>query len=246
MPIEGPKKGQRAEPVRTANVTKQESPTQNKLSDTRPSVELPAHIGLFNRARDSRPTPKVAELKHKLGQDSFPEAELQGLTPHLFAEHLMLLLANRRKSKSRTSVMEEIATMLIHLEDPERARKILALMPKVGRIVDIYPLELLDYLLRESPDSITGHSRHGFIKNRSELEAKVFKLGDTIELRVPLALKLQSFALKGGGSPGYTLAPGPPGVYWIELGQAGEYRLLFQGQMRRQSFVDTLLVRLQA
>ena len=138
--------------------------------------------------------------------------------------------------------MKEVAQMLVLLEDPARARKIIALMPKVGKIVDIYPLELLDYLLRESPTSITGYSWNSFIKNRTEIEASVHKIGETIELRVPLALKMQSFALKGGGEPGYALAPGPPGVYWIEFGQAGQYPLLFQGQIRRQSFIDSLLV----
>ena|GEM_PF-6484041 len=248
MAIDGPKKGQQGGVKSAPKVTAKPQSSASrgaravKNSD---ALRLPAHAGLFPTLSDSKEPqlPKAAQLKHKLGQDDFPPEELNGLSPHLFAEHLMLILANRRKSKSRGLVMKEVAEMLILLGDPARARKVIALMPKVGKIVDIYPLELLDYLLRESPASITGHSWNRFIKNRAEIEANVHKLGDTIELRVPLALKMQSFALKGGGAPGYALAPGPPGVYWLEFGQAGEYSLLFQGQVRRQSFLDTLVVR---
>ena len=247
MAIDGPKKGQpgRAVQAPKADTKSPSKRAQNSINSD--SLKLPAHVGLFPATRDSRNAqpPKVAQLKHKLGQDDFPSDELQGLSPHLFAEHLMLILANRRASKSRKVVMEEVAKMLIHLNDPERARKVIALMPKVGRIVDIYPLELLDYLLRESPESITGHSWQGFIKNREAIESNSYALGDTVELRVPLALKMQSFALKGGGDPGYALAPGPPGVYWLEFGRAGEFSLLFQGQVRRQSFLDALLVRVE-
>ena len=250
MAIDGPKKGQQGGAT-PAHKVSAKSPSlaprgaaSVKNSD---SLRLPAHAGLFPTLPDSKEPqlPKVAELKHKLGQDDFPSAELKGLSPHLYAEHLMLILANRRKSKPRDVVMKEVAQMLVLLEDAARARKIIALMPKVGKIVDIYPLELLDYLLRESPTSITGYSWNSFIKNRAEIEASVHKIGETIELRVPLALKMQSFALKGGGEPGYALAPGPPGVYWIEFGQVGEYPLLFQGQIRRQSFIDSLSVRIE-
>ena len=114
MAIDGPKKGQ---PGRTVQAPQADTKSPSKAaqkSTNSDSLKLPAHVGLFSAMRDSRnaPPPKVAQLKHKLGQDDFPSDELQGLSPHLFAEHLMLILANRRASKSRKVVMEEVAKML--------------------------------------------------------------------------------------------------------------------------------------
>ena len=113
-------------------------------------------------------------------------------------------------------------------------------MPQVGRIVDIYPLEILAYLLERAPEIMSKHEFRPFVRNRDELVSGQFGVGEPIELRVPLALKMRSFALDGGGNPGYAFAPGPPGVYWLEFGQKGTFAMLLRGEMRRFSYIDRL------
>ncbi len=52
-------------------------------------------------------------------------------------------------------------------------------------------------------------------------------------------------ALDGGGTPGYCFAPGAPGEYILELGAAGTFSLLLRGDVRKQSLVDRIVLRVE-
>jgi hypothetical protein len=180
----------------------------------------------------------VAELRGKLGDPDLDLPALRGLSNQLLAEHLMILLANNRSKQTRAKVVADMGELILQLDQRDRINKLLALMPQVGRIVDIYPLEVLVYLLERAPEYLTKHDFEPFVRNRDALMAGSFAVGDSIEIKVPLALKMRAFALDGGGNPGYTFAPGPPGAYFVEFGQAGCYPLLLRGEIRRQSHID--------
>ena len=186
----------------------------------------------------------VAELRGQIGNPDLDLPALRGLSNQLLAEHLMILLANKRSKQTRAKVVGDIGELIIQLNQRDRINKLLALMPQVGRIVDIYPLEVLVYLLERAPDLLSKHDFEPFVRNRDTLLARSFGVGEEIEIKVPLALKMRAFALDGGGNPGYSFAPGPPGVYFVEFGQAGCYPLLLRGEIRRQSHVDRLTLQI--
>ena len=115
-------------------------------------------------------------------------------------------------------------------------------MPTVAPTVDIYPLEVMVYVLDHRPDLLDDVELQPFIRNRQELESKVFDVEDEIQLRMPLNLKMRGFALDGGGSPGYCFAPGGPGEYILEVGDSGRFTLLMRAERRRQSLIDRIAI----
>ncbi|MCK6551068.1 hypothetical protein L6R52_34855, partial [Myxococcota bacterium] len=179
----------------------------------------------------------------RIGADDVTSEELASMGSLVAARHLMVLLAKRRAD--RDAALAHVGALLIGLDDPILVRRLLLELPDAGRIVDIYPLEVLAYVLERRADLVPGFELAPFVTNRAELTAGTFAVEAPIRVEVPLALKMKAFALDGGGTPGYCFAPGAPGEYILELGAAGTFALLLRGDVRKQSLVDRLVLRVE-
>lgn len=161
------------------------------------------------------------------------------------ARHLMALLARKRRDVPRAALLDEVGELLLAQPNSEAIRRILLQMGEVGRIVDIYPLEVLDWVLARRPALLRGFSYGDVILNKAELEARTFEVEEVIRIKVPLSLKMRAFALEGGGEPGYCFAPGPPAEYHLEIGEAGRYTILVRGDVRRNSLLDRAILSIE-
>lgn len=177
----------------------------------------------------------------RIGDDTVTAPELAAMGSSVAARHLMVLLAKKRADRS--AALASVGDLLLELGQPTLVRRLLMELPDAGRIVDIYPLEVLAYVLERRPELLDGFDFAPFVENKAELEAQVFEVEAAIRLRLPLALRLRAFALDGGGTPGYCLAPGAPGEYILELGEAGTFSLLLRGELRKKSLIDRLQIR---
>lgn len=178
----------------------------------------------------------------RIGDPSVTSAELAEMGSLVAARHLMVLLAKGRGARPRAEVLGQVGELLIGLDRPDQVRRLLLELPDAGRIVDIYPLEVLIYVLDRRPDLLRGFEYGAIVLNKSELEASTFRVEEPIALRLPLSLKMRGFALDGGGSPGYCFSPGPPGEYHLEVGEPGRFSLLLRGDVRKVSLVDRLTI----
>jgi len=193
--------------------------------------------------RRQRQKDEVAEiLGVAIGDESVDIETLRSMGGVMVAEHLMILLAKRRAQVERSEALAEVGDLLIGLEEPTKVKRVLLEMPTVAPTVDIYPLEVMVYVLDHRPDLLDDVELQPFIRNRQELESKVFDVEDEIQLRMPLNLKMRGFALDGGGSPGYCFAPGGPGEYILEVGDSGRFTLLMRAERRRQSLIDRIAI----
>lgn len=194
--------------------------------------------------RDSRERARAELLAEgRLGDPTVTARELAHMGTHVAARHVMVRLAMDRADRPRTELIAETGALLIALERPDLVRRLLLELPDAGRIVDVYPLEVLAYVLEHRPDLLPEFSFGRIVLNRQALEASTFAVGETIELEVPLALKMRAFALEGGGSPGYDFAPGAPGTYELEFGAPGTWRILIRGDVRGFGVVERLTLR---
>ncbi|MBK6683497.1 MAG: hypothetical protein IPG45_03420 [Deltaproteobacteria bacterium] len=179
----------------------------------------------------------------ELGRDGVTPAELKLMGSLVAGRHILTLLARRRNDPDRPGLIKEVADLVMGLEDPPFARRLLLELIDTGRIVDVYPLEILDEVVERRPGYISGVEPGRIILNRVALEAEVHQVEVPIRLEVALGLKMKAFALAGGGSPGYLLSPGPPAVYHLEFGDAGTYTLLLRGDLRKKSYIDRLTLK---
>lgn len=179
----------------------------------------------------------------ELGRDGVTPAELKSMGSLVAGRHILTLLARRRNDPDRPGLIREVADLVLGLEDPPYARRLLLELIDAGRIVDVYPLEVLEEVVARQPGYISGVEPGPLILNRAALEAATHAVEVPIRLEVALGLKMKAFALAGGGTPGYCLSPGPPAVYHLELGDAGTYTFLFRGDLRKKSYLDRLTLK---
>lgn len=189
---------------------------------------------------EDRPSAGPKDALPRPGDESLSPEALVELSPSIIAEHLMALLANRRAAHPRAEVLAQVGDLVLQLEHPDVVRRALLAMREAGRIVDIYPLEVMIYVMERRPELVPRIAFTPFVLNKDELEARTFAVEEEISLRFPLALRLRGLALQGGGSPGYCVAPGPPGRYIIELGDEGRFTLLLRGEVKRKGLIDRL------
>lgn len=190
-----------------------------------------------------RQRPRAPFDAERVGDPSIAAAELRRMGNVLATQHLFILLA--RGGDDRGATIDRIADLLVGLDDGPYARRLLLQVGEAGRVVDIYPLEVMARIMERAPGLLPRTEFGPVITNAAEVRGRTWPVGETIPLSVPLNLRLTAFAIDGGASPGYTLAPGPPAAYDLELGASGVYRLLFRGEVRRISRVDRLTVRVE-
>lgn len=174
----------------------------------------------------------------RLGDPSVTPEELRRMGSLIAGRHLMTLLARRRGDTSRAEVIREVAELLLGMDDGPWARRLLLQMAECGRIVDVYPLEVLAYLVERHPGAVDRAAWGKVVLNKALLEAQTHAVGGLVVLKVPIALRMKAFALEGGASPGYVLAPGPPAHYLLEVHDAGAFTILVRGDVRGTSLLD--------
>ena len=211
-----------------------------------PLAHRPAGVAVDRQALDrmldgrrNRKDEAVAELLGvQIGDEAVDADTLRSMGGIMVAEHLMLLLAKKRAHLERVEALAEVADLLIAIDDGPKVKRVLGEMPTAGRIVDIYPLEVMVYVLERRPDLLDGVAMAPFLKNRDEVEGTTHPVEAEIRLRLPVNLKVRAFALDGGGSPGYCFAPGGPGEYILEVGDSGRFGVLVMAERRRESLID--------
>ena len=194
------------------------------------------------RSRDETPDAGPLDL---IGDDRLDLARLQGLSSSLVAEHLMILLATKRRHQPRAEVLADVGDLLASFDDPKKIMSVFNRMPTSGGIVDIYPLEVCAHVLERGGRSDLPIRFAPFIKNREHLQEQRWSVETPISLSVPVALKMRQFALEGGGSPGYFFAPGRPGEYLLEFGEPGRYPMLLRGDVRKDAWIERLTVEVE-
>jgi hypothetical protein len=236
---EGPK---RSGPVRgTPTSAESSQPSHPAKEKSVSSVSPPVSSALFGRDLSRHQDESPAEASFGLDRIGDPTVDAEAIRQMgslIAARHLMALLARKTREGDRKSVIEEVGALLLGLEDAQLARRLLFTMSEVGRIVDVYPLEVLVHLLEKAPEFLSGLSFGSVVLNKKELESRSFEAGELIVLKVPLALRMRGFAISGGGSPGYVLVPGPPAEYHLEVHTAGRFALLLRGEIRKAGVVD--------
>lgn len=179
----------------------------------------------------------------RVGDPTVTPDALMAMGSLVRARHLMTLLARRRNEIARDAVVAEVGDLLLAL-DPEEARRLLFTMTEAGRIVDVYPLEVFEYVHRRR--ALADVEYGSIVKNKADLEARAFTPEDVIRLDLTsLAVRLQALALEGGPTPGYCLAPGPPGRYHLQFDAPGTFSLLLRARIRQQTRLERLRIRVE-
>jgi hypothetical protein len=235
MAVRGPK-GSDPLPPRTSE------PAPEPAASTPQAPLAPHQRQDHQRERDEAAAQLSGE--GRIGDPALSAEEFGALGTLVAARHLMALLARKRKDVPRQALLAEAGDLLLAQKDPVSIRRILLQMGEVGSIVDIYPLEVLDYVLQKRPDVLPGFAYGPVILNKAELEARTFQVEELIRIKVPLSLRMRAFALEGGGEPGYCFAPGPPAEYHLEVASAGDFRVLLRGEIRKKSLIDRVILRI--
>jgi hypothetical protein len=154
------------------------------------------------------------ELRKKGHKDDFrperppPEVEKLGLN-RVVAHVVRLYDAWTLDGVKRDDAVPKMAAWLAGLSTPQVIKKVLQELESKP-IRDVYPLEIVMHLLAHRPDLVPGLKKGGVIGNSDELASgrKCFA-GHAVQVQVPPDTRLKSFALLGGGRPGYEFFPTP-------------------------------------
>lgn len=198
----------------------------------------PGQQGLDARQLRDRDEEQPLLFEARLGDPSITSDELRAMSSLMAGRHLMTLLSKRREGFARADLIREVGELLLGMDDGPWARRLLLQMVDAGRIVDIYPLEVMAWLIENHPGSVDRADFGSVVLNKAVLENRTHAVGGIIVFKVPLSLKMKAFALEGGTAPGYVMAPGPPARYLLEVHAPAEVTVLVRGDIRKTSFLD--------
>ena len=219
--------------------------TSSRISGSTPGVRVDSAPAGWSKQKGNSDSHAGEEAltEGRVGADDVTPDELREMGSMMACRHLMARLAKGSKDRPRGEVIREVAELLLRMEDVAHARRLLLQMAEAGRIVDIYPLEVMTYLVETHPGILSCVAMGSIVLNKPELEDRAFEVEEIIQIRAPLALRMRAFAIEEGKSPGYCFAPGPPGSYHLELAQAGVFTLQVRGEIRRKSLIDRVTLK---
>jgi hypothetical protein len=228
-------------PVRTRAPIEPSEPEPISSPD---ALERTPHVDRPPQREERRLPPKEEprSLRDRVGDETVDANALGEMTVLLAAEHLMILLGKRRQKTSRAALLAEVGDLLLGHPRPDLVKKILMAMADIGRPIDIYPLEVMAYVLERDPRLVWDARFGAVIKNKRELEGSVFAVEEAIRLEIPLSAKVRAMALEGGGSPGYHLYPGALAEYFVELGDEGRWTILLRAEIHKEMILDRVVL----
>ena len=224
---------------------------EEALDEAEPDVDFEAiaaavHLSKASRSHlflpDDRPSPGAPGLL-------LPDEIYAAFgSPLDYAKHCMLLAESfaQTTGATRDEAVRYLTTLFLGLADVRFGRRaLLAWGPDTG-ILDIYPLEVIELVLREHP-AFLPRVRFGRWIAPELGDDPQFELTVTPELplflTVPEDVTVRGFAVKGGARPGYCFEPGPQrSTYALTLGLPGQYELLMSA---RDPTGDTLVDRIK-
>lgn len=154
-------------------------------------------------------------------------------SPLAYAKHSMILAEafRRRTGATRAEAIEYLARMFIAPSDRSFGRLAIKEFGPSSGIIDIYPLEVVEHVLERYPGFLPKVGFGRLFANVPIEEETIFVDTKTpVILEYPAELKIRSFAISGGGRPGYLLEPDlEPGKYRLHIYTSGKYRVLISG-----------------
>jgi hypothetical protein len=151
------------------------------------------------------------ELRSKGTRDDFrpdrPAAEVEALgTPRATAHVVRLYDAWTLAGMGREEAVQKAAAFLADFTSVTNIRKVLAELENKP-IRDVYPLEVLMRMLEQRPDLLPGVRQGSVLGPELKDEARKILAGHAHTITVPNDVRVKSFALLGGGRPGYEFQP---------------------------------------
>lgn len=169
------------------------------------------------------------ELRRKGTKDDFrvdqPAREVEALGVTRATAHVVRLFdAWTLEGVSHPDAVGRMATFLAEFQSTTSIKKVLAELESKP-IRDIYPLEILMNLLESRPELLPGVRKGAVLGNAGELaEGRKMLAGVPCSIDVPRDVRLKSFALLGGGRPGYEFAPATDeGKYTLLVDTPGRF-----------------------
>jgi hypothetical protein len=183
----------------------------------------------YMRGNVSADKERFDELRKKGTRDDFnperPATEVEALgTPRATAHVVRLYEAWTLEGVTREVAMQRAADFLAGFSSVQNIRKVLAELESKP-IRDVYPLEVLMKMLDERPQLLPGVRAGKIIENGAELlDGSRVLAGYPTTVHLPTDVRLKSFALLGGGRPGYEFAPAlEEGRYTLLVDTPGEW-----------------------
>jgi hypothetical protein len=156
---------------------------------------------------------------------SAPDVEKQGM-PRLAGHVVRLFDAWTMKGVGHADAVQKMADWMATLSTPQAIRKLLVELESKP-IRDVYPLEMLMHLLDRKPELLPGVKKGTVFGNSEDLaEGKKVFAGHATRVVVPPDTRLKSFALLGGGRPGYEFHPtlGDDNAYTLLIDTPGRWK----------------------
>lgn len=156
-------------------------------------------------------------------------------SPAAYAKHCMILAEAFRESTGahRREAIAYLGRLFASLGDRAFARQALKELGTGTGIVDLYPLEVVTYVLERHPGLLSKVGFGRFFARPKSQRTLVLEAGVAGPLEYPSHLKVRGFALEGGGQPGYRFEPAlEDGRYHLTIQAPGRYRLLISGATR--------------
>lgn len=172
-----------------------------------------------------------------------PDEAKRQLGPSVrFAQHAMILAHARMTNEGETRLdraeaIRFLASLYTGLSDRAYANKALREFGPATGILDIYPLELFDHLLRFVPGFCQKVRPAPFLTTQDETpmsgKHRTLPVGDVVHLRYADGLRIRGFCIEGGARPGYVFEPGPErGDYELTVQNPGTFRILISAIQR--------------
>jgi hypothetical protein len=194
-------------------------------------------------ARDERPDPGDPSL--------FDPDEIQRAlgTPAAYAKHVMILAEAFRVETGahRHEAIDYLARMFVALSDKSFGRLAIKEFGPQSGIIDIYPLEVVDHVLRRYPGFLAKTGFGSFFQNVPESRDRWIKTNTeaTVILEYAPDLKIRGFAIQDGGRPGYAFEPEvEPGKYRLHIQSAGKFVVLISA-LNRSGYTTIDRLRIQ-
>jgi len=149
-------------------------------------------------------------------------------TPLRVARHLQVIAGRMLKDAgfTRDDVVHYLSGCFVNLGRDFGGPALRNYITSVG-VGAVYPLEVVEHLTEIAPWFIPKTTIAPFVLGKKRV---TMKAGKAITLRCDPAIKITSFALKGGGEPGYQFAPRhEAGEFGLNVLTPGKYTLLLCG-----------------